>query len=97
MQASRAAAARAVNSDKFAPSVMGDFRIQTSIIIEAHERAYEIIRRETGGRVPVGLTVAVNEERPGSPDARIEAKLEDALLPWLRAQGDFIGVTELHL
>ncbi len=92
VQASRAAAARAVNSDKFAPSVMGDFRIQTSIIIEAHERAYEIIRRETGGRVPVGLTVAVNDERPGSPDARIEAKLEDALLPWLRAQGDFIGV-----
>jgi beta-glucosidase len=92
VQASRAAAARAVNSDKFAPSVMGDFRIQTPIIIEAHERAYEIIRRETGGRVPVGLTVAVNDERPGSPDARIEAKLEDALLPWLRAQGDFIGV-----
>ena len=92
VQASRAAAARAVNSDKFAPSVMGDFRIQTPIIIEAHERAYEIIRRETGGRVAVGLTVAVNDERPGSPDARVEAKLEDALLPWLRAQGDFIGV-----
>lgn len=92
VQASRAAAARAVNSDRFVPSVMGDFRIQTPIIIEAHERAYEIIRRETGGRVPVGLTVAVNDERPGSPDARVEAKLEDAVLPWLRAQGDFIGI-----
>lgn len=92
VHASRAAAAKAVNSDRFAPLVLGDFRIQTPIIIEAHERAYDVIRRETGGAVPVGLTVAVNEERPGTPDANIEAKLEDALLPWLRARGDFIGV-----
>ena len=92
IQASRAAAARAVNSDRFAPLVLGDFRIQTPIIIEAHERAYEVIRRETGGRVPVGLTIAVNDERAGAPDAGLDAKLEDAVLPWLRARGDFIGV-----
>jgi len=92
IQASREAAARAVGADRFAPLVLGDFRIQTPIIIEAHERAYDVIRRETGGKVPVGLTVAVNEERPGAPDARVEAKLEDALLPWLRARGDFIGI-----
>lgn len=92
IQASRQAAARAVASDHFAPLVLGDFRVQTPIIIEAHERAREVIRRETDGRIPVGLTVAVNEERPAAPDADIEAKLEDALLPWLRAQGDFIGV-----
>ena len=92
VQASRQAAARAVNAEHFAPLVLSDFRIQTPIIVEAHERAYDVIRRETGGRVPVGLTVAVNDERSGAADARVEAKLEDALLPWLRARGDFIGV-----
>lgn len=92
VQASRQAAARAVNAEHFAPLVLSDFRIQTPIIIEAHERAYDVISRETGGRVPVGLTVAVNDERSGAADARVEAKLEDALLPWLRARGDFIGV-----
>ncbi|MBN9465155.1 family 1 glycosylhydrolase [Brevundimonas sp.] len=92
IQASRQAAARAVNAEHFAPLVLGDFRLQTPIIIEAHERAREVIRRETGGRVPVGLSLAVNDERAGGPDARIEAKLEDALLPWLRAEGDFVGV-----
>lgn len=92
IQASRQAAAKAVNSEHFSPLVLSDFRLQTPIIIEAHERAREAIRRETDGRIPVGLSLAVNDERPGGPDARIEAKLEDALLPWLRAQGDFVGV-----
>ena len=92
IQASRQAAAKAVNAERFAPLVLGDFRLQTPIIIEAHERAREAIRRETSGRDPVGLSLAVNDERAGGPDARVEAKLEDALLPWLRAEGDFVGV-----
>lgn len=92
IQASRAAAAKAVNSEHFAPPVLGDFAIQTPIMIEAHERAYEAIKAESGGAFPVGITLALNDERPGTPDAGIEAKLETIALPWIRAKGDFIGV-----
>lgn len=92
IQASRQAAAKAVDSEHFAPLVLGDFRLQTPIIIEAHERAREVIRSETNGRVPVGLSLAVNDERAGGPDARVDVKLEDAVLPWLRGEGDFVGV-----
>ena len=92
IQASRAAAARAVASEHFAPPVLGDFLIQQPIMIEAHERAYEAIKAASGGAFPVGITLALNDERPQGADSGVAAKLETIALPWIRARGDFIGV-----
>lgn len=92
LDASRAAAARAMGVERYSPPMIGDFRIQQPIMIEAHNEACAAIRTATGGRVPVGVTLSLNDERPGTPDAGIAAKQGIVLLPWLAADGDFVGV-----
>jgi beta-glucosidase len=48
--------------------VLGDFRIQQPIMIEAHERAHEAIRKASNDRFLVGVTLSLNDERaPGHP------------------------------
>ncbi len=77
----------------WAPPVLGDFRIQQPIMIEAHERAHEAIRKASNDRYPVGVTLSLNDERaPPSGPSGVEAKQAQVMLPWLAAQGDFIGV-----
>lgn len=88
-----AAAAAATGSPKWAPPLLGNFRVQQPIMVEAHNRAYAAIKQASGGRFPVGVTLAVNHERPAAPDNDgVEAKLADVLTPWLAGDGDFIGV-----
>lgn len=90
--ASRAAVARTMGVERYSPPMMCDYTVQQPIMIEAHNRAYAAIKQASGGRFPVGVTLALNDERPGTPDARLEAKREVMTMPWLRADGDFVGV-----
>ncbi|WP_233247723.1 glycoside hydrolase family 1 protein [Caulobacter endophyticus] len=93
IEASRKAAAAALGAPAWAPPVLGDFRVQQPIMIEAHERAYEAIHKASNGRYPVGVTLSLNDERaPASGASGVEAKQAQVMLPWLAAQGDFIGV-----
>lgn len=93
IQASRLAAAQATGSPDWAPPLLGDFRVQQPIMIEAHNRAYEAIRKATGDRIPVGVSLALNDERPAAADNDgVEAKLAQALIPWLQASGDYVGL-----
>ncbi|HEX2560748.1 glycoside hydrolase family 1 protein [Phenylobacterium sp.] len=88
----RQAAAASVGAQQWAPPMLGDFRIQQPIMVEAHARAYEAIRSIAGDAFPVGITLALNEERPASGGDGIEEKLSQVLTPWLNAPGDFVGV-----
>jgi beta-glucosidase len=93
IEMSRKAAAASIGVERFAPPVLGDFRIQQPIMIEAHERAYQAIRKASNDRYPVGVTLSLNDERaPPSGPSGVEAKQAQVMLPWLQAQGDFIGV-----
>jgi beta-glucosidase len=93
IEMSKKAAAASIGAARWAPPVLGDFRIQQPIMIEAHERAYEAIRKASSDRYPVGVTLSLNDERtPASGPSGVEAKQAQVMLPWLAAQGDFIGV-----
>lgn len=93
IDASKKAAGAAVGAPAWAPPVLGDFRIQQPIMIEAHERAHEAIRKASNDRYLVGVTLSLNDERaPAAGPSGVEAKQAQVMLPWLHAQGDFIGV-----
>jgi beta-glucosidase len=93
IEMSKKAAAASIGATRWAPPVLGDFRIQQPIMIEAHERAYEAIRKASNDRYLVGVTLSLNDERaPPSGPSGVEAKHAQVMLPWLAAQGDFIGV-----
>lgn len=84
------AAARAVGAERYAPPMLGDWRVQQPIMIQAHEQACAAIAQASGGRIPAGVTLALNEER-GEAEA-IARKHAQAMLPWLQAGGDYVGV-----
>jgi beta-glucosidase len=91
--AAQRAAAAAVGSGRFASPVLGDWRVEQPIMIEAHNRAYEAIKSIARDRFPVGVTLALAHERaPPAGPSGVERKQGDILLPWLAAQGDFVGV-----
>ncbi|HEU4959154.1 MAG TPA: family 1 glycosylhydrolase [Sphingomonas sp.] len=66
--------------------------VQQPIQIEAHVRAFEAIKAASQDRFPVGLTLAVNDDRSAGPNSGLSRKNAEVLDPWLAAPGDFIGV-----
>ncbi|MBB6091215.1 beta-glucosidase [Povalibacter uvarum] len=88
--AARELARASIGAAHWSPPMLGDFRIQQPIMVEAHDRAYEAIKGASGSRFPVGVTLALNDER-GDPDA-VQLKQAQVWKPWLDAQGDFVGV-----
>lgn len=93
IEMSKKAAAASIGAPKWAPPVLGDFRIQQPIMIEAHERAHEAIRKASNDRYLVGVTLSLNDDRaPASGPSGVDAKQAQVMLPWLAAQSDFFGV-----
>lgn len=90
INAARESARKSIGAAHWSPPMLSDFRIQQPIMIEAHNRAYEAIKKTSAGRFPVGITLALNDER-GSSEA-IKRKQGEAMVPWLEAAGDFVGV-----
>ncbi|WP_082112865.1 glycoside hydrolase family 1 protein [Pseudoxanthomonas suwonensis] len=86
----RQLAAKAIGAEQFAPPMLGSAQVQQPIMIEAHDEACAAVRAESGGRIPIGVTLALNEER-GDP-RNIARKHSTAMLPWLQADGDWVGV-----
>jgi beta-glucosidase len=66
--------------------------VQQPIMVEAHNRAYEAIKKASGGRIEVGVTLAMNDERRAPGESGYERKLGELYLPWFEAEGDYIGV-----
>jgi beta-glucosidase len=65
---------------------------QQPITVEAHSRAYDAIKAISGDRFPVGVTLAINDDKPGQPTSGVEAKRAQVLTPWLAAPGDIVCV-----
>lgn len=84
----------AMGAPRWMPPLLGDFRVKRPIMIEAHNRAYESIKKISGGRFPVGITLSLNDDRPSGPGGEegVLRKREQVMMPWLRAEGDFVGV-----
>lgn len=92
LQGLRAQLATSTGAPRWSSPMLGDFRVQQPIMIEAHARAYDAIKAASGGRFPVGVTLALNDDRSGGPDSGVLAKRAQVLTPWLDAPGDMVGV-----
>lgn len=90
--AARKAAGASIGAPHWAPPVLGDFRIQQPIMIEAHNRAYDAIKAAASNRFLVGVTLSLNDERANGSTDGVARKQKEVMTPWLEANGDFIGV-----
>lgn len=91
--AANKAAAKAEGSDIFASPTLSDWKVQQPVMIEAHNRAREAIRQASGGRIEVGFTLSLPDDRaPPSGASGVERKRADYVYPWLAADYDFVGV-----
>jgi beta-glucosidase len=89
----RKAAAASTGAPRWSSPMFADPRVQQPIMLEAHARAYDAIKTATGGRFPVGVTLALNDDRPAGGDTTgVEAKRAQILTPWLAAPGDMVGI-----
>lgn len=88
-----AAAGVATASPGWSSPVMADWRLTQPVMIEAHERAYDAIRAASQGRIQVGVTLALSDDRdPKSGPSGAEKKRGQYAYPWIDAKGDFVGV-----
>jgi len=91
--AAAAAAAKSLGKDRFASPMLGDWKVEQPIMIEAHKRAYEAIHAAARGPMDVGFTLSLPDERdPASGPSGVERKRADYVYPWLAADHDFLGV-----
>lgn len=93
----RKAVQTATGAPRWSSPMLGDFRVQQPIMIEAHARAYDAIKAASGGRFPVGVTLSLNDDKPpggrgGGDMTGVEAKRAQVLTPWLAAPGDLVGI-----
>ncbi|HEY2481549.1 MAG TPA: family 1 glycosylhydrolase [Caulobacteraceae bacterium] len=83
----------ASGSPNWSAPVLGDWRVQQPIMIEAHNRAYDAIKSASSSRFPVGVTLALAEERdPAEGPSGVANKQSQVMTPWLAGHGDFVGV-----
>ncbi|HEV2597881.1 family 1 glycosylhydrolase [Sphingopyxis sp.] len=91
--AANKAAAKAEGREIFASPTLTDWKVQQPIMIEAHHKAREAIRAASNGRIEVGFTLSLPDDRaPRSGPSGVERKRADYVLPWLAADYDFIGL-----
>lgn len=91
--AASAAAATSIGRQQFASPTLSNWTVQQPIMIEAHLRAYDAIKTASKGRMAVGFTLSLPDERdPDHGPSGRERKLGDYVYPWLDAQHDFVGV-----
>jgi beta-glucosidase len=88
----RKAIAAGAGSPKWSSPIFGDFRVQQPIMLEAHARAFDAIKAVSGDSFPVGVTLALNDDRAAGADSGLAAKRAQILTPWLQAPGDMVGV-----
>lgn len=92
IDAACAATGNAMGAPRWMPPLLGDSRIKTPIMIEAHNRAREAIKQAASNAFDVGITLSLNDDRPGKTPDGVLRKREQVLLPWLAAEGDFVGI-----
>lgn len=91
VQKTKQAAAAAIGSERFSSPLLADFRIQQPIMLEAHARAYDAIKKIRPD-LPVGVTLSLNDDQAAGPDSGLARKRAEVWEPWLAAPGDWVGV-----
>jgi beta-glucosidase len=92
MAAQKAGLRQQLNAPQFSSFLIGDAEKSRENMMAAHTKAKSAIK--SAKSIPVGLTLAMEDDQPEGPDSRYAEKQADVYIPWLKLaqQDDFIGV-----
>jgi beta-glucosidase len=81
-----------LNAPEFSSFLIGDAEKSRENIMAAHTKGKSAIKSVKN--IPVGLTLAMEDDQPEGPDSRYAEKQADVYGPWLKLakQDDFVGV-----
>jgi len=84
---------RQLNAPLFNSFLTGDAQNSRENMLAAHTKGKSAIKSARSS-LPVGLTLAMEDDQPAGPDSRFAEKQADVYGPWLKLakQDDFIGV-----
>jgi beta-glucosidase len=92
MAAQKAGLRQHLNAPQFSSFLIGDAEKTRENMMAAHTKGKSAIK--SAKNIPVGLTLAMEDDQPEGPDSRCAEKQADVYVPWLKLakQDDFIGV-----
>ena len=92
MAAQKAGLRQQLNAPQFSSFLIGDAEKTRENMMTAHTKAKSAIK--SARNIPVGLTLAMEDDQPEGPDSRFSEKQAEVYIPWLKLakQDDFIGV-----
>ena len=92
MAAQKAGLRQHLNAPQFSSFLIGDAEKSRENMMAAHTKAKSAIK--SARNIPVGLTLAMEDDQPEGSDTRYAEKQADVYGPWLKLakQDDFIGV-----
>ncbi|HTT23243.1 MAG TPA: family 1 glycosylhydrolase [Candidatus Sulfotelmatobacter sp.] len=92
MAAQKGALRKYLNAPDFSSFLIGDAEKTRENMMAAHTKGKSAIK--SSKNIPVGLTVAMEDDQPEGADSRFAEKQSDVYGPWLKLarQDDFIGV-----
>jgi beta-glucosidase len=93
MGASRETIRRQLNCPAFSNFLFADAAKSRQNMLAAHEKGKAAIK-SVRGNLPVGLTLAMEDDQPAGSDSRVDQKRADVYGPWLdlAKKDDYIGV-----
>jgi len=93
MAAQKTGLRQSLNAPQFSSFLIGDAEKTRENMMTAHTKAKGAIKSARSG-LPVGLTLAMEDDQPAGPDSRFAEKQADVYGPWLKLakSDDFIGV-----
>lgn len=93
MTANKEKARQQLKAPLFSSFLIGDAEKSRENMIAAHTRGKSAIK-SVKSSIPVGLTLAMEDDQPAGPNSRFAEKQADVYGPWLKLakQDDFIGV-----
>jgi beta-glucosidase len=82
-----------INAPLFSSFLIGDAEKSRENMMAAHSKGKSAIK-SVKSSLPVGLTLAIEDDQPAGPNSRFAEKQSDVYGPWLKLakQDDFIGV-----
>lgn len=92
MAAQKAELRQSLNAPQFSSFLFGDAEKSREYMMAAHTKGKAAIK--SAKNIPVGLTLAMEDDQPEGPDSRYAEKQADVYVPWLKLakSDDFIGV-----
>jgi beta-glucosidase len=93
LEAAKEAVRQQIDNPRFSSFLFADASRSRHNMLAAHEKARAAIK-SVRGNLPVGLTLAIEDDQPAESDSHVEQKRTDVYAPWLKLakKDDFIGV-----